>query len=188
MIRSALLMLVVASLIGVGLGWLASREPPRTVTAEVAAFDLAQVQELGELRLVVAEISIFKRVDTLDPGRLLEVVIPVRLVLGLNLAKVKIVRTATAWEVTLPPVRVLGRSSEAARWTVWRSGGALQVAGETISLAQLAELQAFNEADLEAQRIGLHATAEQRAKAAIAAWAGAVPVHFSKSNLGTSKL
>ena len=179
MIRSIVLVMVISAAIGAGLAYLADREPPRTVTAEVAAFDLAQVQELGEVRLVVAEISVYRREDTLDRGRVLEVVIPVRLVLGLDLAKVQIVRTATTWEVTLPPVRVLSRSSEAARWTVWRSSGALQVAGERLSLAQLAELQAFSEADREAERIGLHATAQQRAKAAIAAWAGATPIHFS---------
>jgi hypothetical protein len=179
MIRSALIVLVAAAGLGAGLGWLAHREPPREVSAEVAAFDLTQVRALGELRLVIAEISVLQREGSLDQTRQLDVVIPVRLVLGLDLTKVAITRTASAWEVTLPPVRLLARSSEAARWTVWRSQGALQAAGERLSLAELAELRAFHQADLEASRLGLRATAEQRARAAISAWAGPIPVRFT---------
>jgi hypothetical protein len=172
MIRTVLLVLAFSLALGAGLARLAITPPAVTTAASVAAFDLATVQSLGELRLVVSEISIYQRVDTLDPRRFLTVVIPVRLVLGLDLAKATVTRGAEDWQVALPAVRVLGRSSDTARWTVWSQQGALQTPEEQLSLAQLAELQAFAAADREAERLGLHALAAQRARSALAAWAG----------------
>ena len=171
MMRSGFVILALSLGLGAGAARLAATAPTLTTNATLAAFDLATVQSLGQLRLVISDISVYQHVDTLDPQRYLSVVIPVRLILGLDLGAARITRTPTGWTVALPPVRVLGRSSDPARWTVWRQSGALQLPDEHVSLAHLAELQAFAAADREAERLGLHALTAQRAQSAITAWA-----------------
>lgn len=152
-----------------GIWWaLPPREP--TTNAVTVAWELADIRELGELRLLATEIASYQHVTTLDPGRSLTAVVPVRVTLGMDLSRAVVRREGDAAIVTLPPVRFLRRSSDPRRWTIWEQKGALQAAGETVSLAQLAELQAWREADQECIRLGLMDKAKQRAETVITTW------------------
>ena len=60
-----------------GIWWaLPPREP--TTNAVTVAWELADIRELGELRLLATEIASYQHVTTLDPGRSLTAVVPVR--------------------------------------------------------------------------------------------------------------
>lgn len=168
---------------GLAIGvWWAFPEPGAKTSAATVSWELADIRELGELRLLTTEIASLQRVTTIDPGRFLTVVIPVRVTLGMDLARAVVRREGDDAVVTLPAVRHLRRSSDPNRWNIWETRGALQAPGEAISLAQLAELQAFNEADGECVRLGLPAKVRTRAEAVIDAWLrglGAQRVRFS---------
>ena len=102
--------------------------------------------------------------------------------LGMDLSRAVVRREGDAAIVTLPPVRFLRRSSDPRRWTIWEQKGALQATGESISLVQLAELQAWREAEQECIRLGLMDKAKQRAEMVITTWLtglGASSVRFS---------
>lgn len=162
--------------------WWALPTPGAKTSAATVSWELADIRELGELRLLTTEIASLQRVTTLDPGRYMTVVIPVRVTLGMDLRGAVVRREGDEAVVTLPAVRHLRRSSDPNRWNIWETHGALQAPGETISLAQQAELQAFNEADQECARLGLPAKVRTRAEAVVDAWLrglGAQRVRFA---------
>ena len=145
--------------------------PPRapTTTATTVSWELASVAELGELRLLTTEIASYQQVG-MDEGRYLKAVIPVRVVLGMDLAKATVRREGAVAVVHLPGVRFLHRSSDPRRWNTWDIHGALQVPGESLNMAQFAELRAFGEADQECIRLGLVERANVRAHAIVSTW------------------
>ena len=156
--------------------------PPRppTTTAATVSWELADVAALGELRLLTTEIASYQQV-TMDPTRYLKAVIPVRVVLGMDLTKAHVTRVGEVAVVTLPSVRFLHRSSDPNRWNIWDVHGAQQVPGESLSMAQFAELRAFAEADAECIRLGLVERAKTRAIAVLSAWLtglGAANIRF----------
>ncbi len=163
--------------------WLAL--PPRAPTTSAASvtWELADIRALGELRLLTTEIGSYQHVSTIDSERYLKAVIPVRIALGLDLTRATVTRTGDTAVITLPPVRVLHRSSDPRRWNIWETHGILQAPGESISMAQLAELQAFKEAEDEAIRLGLLSKARTRGEAVITTWLhglGATDVRFAR--------
>ncbi len=167
--------------LAVGIWWALPAPGAKTSAASVS-WELADIRELGELRLLTTEIASFQHVTTLDADRYLKSVVPVRVTLGMDLGKARVRRVGEDAEVVLPPVRFLRRSSDPGRWNVWETHGALQAPGESISMAQMAELQAFNEADQECVRLGLPAKARLRAEAVVGAWLrglGARQVRFA---------
>lgn len=163
-------------------GWWAL--PPRApVTAAASvSWELAELRELGELRLLTTEIASYQSVTTLDPKRYLKVVVPVRVVLGMDLTKAHVERSGDSARVTLPTVKFLSRSSDPRRWNIWETHGELLLAGETLSMAQLAELQAAKEAQDECLRLGLTIAARVRAEAVVGGWLrglGATRIEFT---------
>jgi hypothetical protein len=159
--------------------------PPRApvTAASTVSWELANLGELGELRLLTTEIASYQTVTTLDPKRYLKAVIPVRVVLGMDLTKATVRREGEVAVVTLPTVRFLRKSSDPRRWNIWESHGELLLPGETLSLAQLAELQAGKEAEDECLRLGLFVAARTRAEAIASGWLrgfGAGRVVFAK--------
>jgi hypothetical protein len=157
--------------------------PPRAaaVSAATVSWELADLRELGELRLLATEIASYQKVTTSDPNRWLKAVIPVRIVLGMDLSKATLRREGTAAVVTLPGVRFLHKSSDPRRWNIWDVHGIQQATGEAISMSQLAELQAFHEAENEVIALVLPAKAQQRAALIVSAWLqglGATEVRF----------
>jgi hypothetical protein len=157
--------------------------PPSAPVTSAAAvtWELADIRELGQLRLLATEISSYQLVTTMDPARYLKAVIPVRIILGLDLSQAQVRREGATAVVTLPPVRILHKSSDPQRWNIWETHGVLKTADESISMAQLAELLAFKEADKETLRLGLDAKARVRGEAVIGAWLrglGAPEVRF----------
>lgn len=158
--------------------------PPRapTTSAVAVSWELADIHALGELRLLTTEIGSYQVVTTIDPKRFLKAVIPVRIALGLDLTRAQVTRDGTTAIVTLPPVRFLHKSSDPRRWNIWETHGVLKTPDESISMAQLAELQAFKEAEDETMRLGLVQKARTRGEAVVAAWLrglGAQQVRFT---------
>lgn len=156
--------------------------PPRlpTTTAATVSWELADIAELGELRLLTTEIASYQQV-TLDPQRYLKAVIPVRVVLGMDLTKAQVRRDGVTAVVRLPAVRFLHRSSDPTRWNIWEVHGVQQLPSEKLSMAHFAELRAFAEADAECLRLGLVERAKNRAIALLRAWLtglGATAVRF----------
>ncbi len=181
MMRLALWVVFLLGLAG-GVWWALPPRAPATSAATVS-WELADLAELGELRLLATEIASYQLVTTMDPKRFLKAVIPVRVVLGIDLARATVRRDGTAAVVTLPPVRFLHKSSDPRRWNVWETHGVLLAPGETISMAQLAELLAFKEAEDETMRLKLPEKARARAEAVVATWLrglGAGEVRFSR--------
>ena len=163
-----------------GVWWALPPRAPATSAASVS-WELADIHELGELRLLTTEIGSYQLVTTMDPARFLKAVIPVRIALGLDLTRAQITREGTIAIVTLPPVRFLHKSSDPRRWNIWETHGVLKTPEESISMAQLAELQAFKEAEDETIRLGLVKKARTRGEAVVAAWLrglGAQQVRF----------
>ena len=165
-----------------GVWWALPPRAPATSAASVS-WELADIHELGELRLLTTEIGSYQLVTTMDPARFLKAVIPVRIALGLDLTRAQITREGTIAIVTLPPVRFLHKSSDPRRWNIWETHGVLKTAEESISMAQLAELQAFKEAEDESIRLGLLSKARTRGEAVITTWLhglGATDVRFTR--------
>lgn len=163
-----------------GVWWALPPRAPATAAVSVS-WELADIHELGELRLLTTEIGSYQLVTTLDPNRFLKAVIPVRITLGLDLTRAKVTREGTTAVVTLPSVRFLHKSSDPRRWSIWETRGVLKTPEESISMAQLAELQAFKEAEDETVRLGLPQKARTRGEAVVAAWLrglGAQQVRF----------
>jgi len=164
-----------------GVWWALPPRAPAT-SAVAVSWELADIHELGELRLLTTEIGSYQLVTTIDPARFLKAVIPVRIVLGLDLSRAQVAREGTTAVVTLPGVRFLHKSSDPRRWNIWETHGVLKTPDETISMAQLAELQAFKEAEDETIRLGLLKKARARGEAVVAAWLrgmGAQQVRFA---------
>lgn len=164
-----------------GVWWALPPRAPVTSAASVT-WELADIHELGELRLLTTEIGSYQLVTTMDPNRFLKAVIPVRIALGLDLSRAKVSRDGTTAVVTLPPIRFLHKSSDPRRWNIWETHGVLKTPEESISLAQLAELQAFKEAEDETMRLGLPQKARARGEAVVTTWLrglGAQQVRFT---------
>ncbi len=159
-----------------------NRLPPRapTTTAATVSWELAEVAELGELRLLTTEIASYQQIE-MGPSRYLKAVIPVRVVVGMDLTKATVRRENGVAIVHLPAVRFLQRSSDPRRWNIWDVHGALQEPDERLSMAQFAELRAYAEADQECLRLGLMERAGTRARRIINTWLsglGAPAVRF----------
>lgn len=152
-----------------GVWWALPPRAPATSAATVS-WELADLRELGELRLLATEIGSYQLVTTLDPHRYLKAVIPVRLTLGMDLTKALVQRDGETAVITLPPVRFLRKSSDPRRWNIWETHGVLLAPGETISMSQLAELQAYKEAEDDAIRLGLLVKARARGENVVSAW------------------
>lgn len=164
-----------------GVWWALPSAAPTTSAASVT-WEVADIHELGQLRLLATEIGSYQLVTTLDPQRYLKAVIPVRIILGIDLSRAQVTRDGQTAVVTLPPVRVLHKSSDPQRWNIWETHGVLKTADESISMAQLAELMAFKEAADETVRLGLDAKARTRGEAVVGAWLrglGAQQVRFA---------
>lgn len=156
--------------------------PPRapTTAATTVSWELAEVAELGELRLLTTEIASYQQIE-MGTDRYIKAVIPVRVVLGMDLTKASVRHEGAVAVVHLPGVRFLQRSSDPRRWNTWDIHGALQVPGESLNMAQFAELRAYGEADQECIRLGLVERANARARGIVSAWLsglGAPAVRF----------
>jgi len=162
--------------------WYALPPSAPATSAAAVTWELADIHELGEVRLLATEIGSYQLVTTLDPKRFLKAVIPVRIVLGIDLTRARVTRVGATAMVNLPAVRIVHKSSDPRRWNIWETHGVLKAADESISMAQLAELQAFKEAEDDILRLGLVARARTRGETIVATWLrglGATEVIFT---------
>ena len=150
-------LLLLCVMLGAGCGIAVAWPRSSTVSTQVASVSLDDIRAIGQARLLIAEIDILQDIDPGD-GRRLTAVIPIRLVLGSDLSRMQ--RSASG--LRLAPVRVLTRSSDPARWTVWAASGPLVRSGEAYGLHQQAEILAGRQAEEEARRLGWFNQSEER--------------------------
>ena len=162
------LRLVLGGVLAFALGWWVMRSPLAETTATTLSWSVADLQSIGQLRVLATRISIFETATALDPGRRYAGVVPVSLVLGLDLSKARL----EGDRLLLPGIAYLSKTIDAdpaARFD-WDARGSQQEPGEQVSLPRLAELQALKSAMDEAQHLGLPQQARTRALALVRAW------------------
>jgi hypothetical protein len=145
-------------------------------SAAAVAWSQADLQAIGQLRVLAVRLSVFAEASGLDPAeRHYAGVVPVVQVYGLDLGQAALVTTPAGRRLRLPPVALLRQSVDAdprARFD-WSARGRQWEPGEAVSLPRLAELRALHLAQEEGERLELPAKARARVETLLKAWLAA---------------
>jgi len=142
--------------------WLRAGSGAPVPYAVTVAAQLERVESLAELRLISTEIDSYQEA-AIPGGAALKAIVPVTLVVGIDLRKVRVYDTAPGVLMVIPPPKILSRSTDHARWQIWDETGDT-VGGE---LQRLVYVQAEVEADQAARAMNVMDEARERAAAAL---------------------